>query len=135
MIAGFGPPGRAAANALQAQGRPFCVIELNRETVERCHLSGLQIIEGDVAEIETLQRAGIDSATLLILAVPNERAVLEAVRLARKLNPTIHIIARCHYTSTGMAATQSGANAVIVSEQVVAEEITRLVDALPPPRT
>lgn len=129
IIAGFGLPGRAAANVLEAQGRPFCVIELNRATCERCNLAGLQIIEGDVAHEETLRKAGIETATLLVLAVPNERAVLEAVRIARRLNPGIHIVARCHYTSTGMAATASGADQVIVAEQVVANEITSIVSA------
>jgi CPA2 family monovalent cation:H+ antiporter-2 len=127
IIAGFGLPGREVAHVMQLRGLPFCVIETNPATVERCQIAGMQIIEGDVAQEQTLLRAGIAKARLLVLAVPNEAVVLAAVKLARRLNPAVRIIARCHYTSAGMLARQHGAEAVVVAEQVVAEELKGLV--------
>lgn len=129
IIAGFGVPGRAAADVLAAQGVPFCVIELNPKTVERCSHIGVHIIAGDVCSEDTLRRAGVERSTLLILAVPNDNAVLEAVRLARRLNPALHIIARLRFISSGMEAHRRGASEVIVEEQVVAGEIARLLKA------
>jgi len=127
IIAGFGVPGRAAAEVLAARHEPFCVIELNRETVERCSHVGVHIIEGDVCDEQTLRRAGVERARLLVLAVPREPAVLEAVSVARKLSPTIRIIARLHFISNGMEAHRRGANEVIIEEQVVAQEFKRLL--------
>ncbi len=127
IIAGFGLPGRAVATILQERGERFCVIELNPATVERCHAAGLQIIAGDVADPEVLRRAGITTARLFVVAVPNETVAIEATRLARELNPHVRIITRCHYTSAGMSAIRSGAEAVVVSEQVVAEELRSLI--------
>jgi monovalent cation:H+ antiporter-2, CPA2 family len=127
IIAGFGLPGREVANILQLRGVSFCVVEMNPAVVGRCQIAGLQIIEGDVAQEQTLRRAGIESASLLVLSVPDERVVLTAVKLARQLNPLVRIIARCHYTSAGMLAKQYGAEAVVVAEQVVAEELKGLV--------
>ena len=57
----------------------------------------------------------------------DEKAALEATQQARRLNPAIRIIMRCHYTSTGIEAKGRGADDVIVAEQVVADEITRRV--------
>ena len=128
IIAGFGVPGRAAADVLAARQTAFCVVELNPKTVERCSHVGVHIIAGDVCDAETLKRAGVEHAALLILAVPSDPAVLEAVRVARKLNPTVRIIARCRFISSGMEAHRRGADQVIIEEQIVAQELERVLE-------
>ncbi|HEY8748887.1 MAG TPA: NAD(P)-binding protein [Tepidisphaeraceae bacterium] len=132
IIAGFGVPGRVAADLLASRHTPFCVVELNPKTVERCSHVGVHIIAGDVCNEEILRRAGVERATILVLAVPSDPAVLEAVRLARRLNPTLRIIARCRFISSGMEAHRRGADQVIVEEQIVAQELERVLDALVP---
>ena len=134
IIAGFGVPGRAVADRLAARHVPFCVIELNPRTVERCSHVGVHIIAGDVCDEQTLRRAGAETASLLVLAVPSDPAVLEAVRVARQLNPTLRILARCRFISSGMEAHRRGADQVVVEEQAVASEFERLLEtALPQP--
>ena len=134
IIAGFGVPGRAAAEVLAARNEPFCVIELNRKTVERCSHAGVHIIEGDVCNEEILRSAGVEQATLLVLAVPSDLAVLSAIRVARRLNPEIRIVARCRFISAGMEAHRAGAEQVIVEEQVVAKELKQVLEATPASR-
>ncbi len=128
VIAGFGVPGRAVADMLQARGIPFCVIELNPETVIRASMAGVQFISGDASQEDVLRRAGIDRAILFAVAMPNDRAVLDAIAIARRINPSLRILARCHYVSSGMEAQRRGANEVVVAEQVVAQEFERLLD-------
>lgn len=127
VIAGFGVPGRAAADAYKAAGVSFCVVELNAATVLRCEHNGVPIIEGDVADESTLIRAGVPQAEILLLLVPNEKAVLATIPIARRLNPTIKIVARCAYISSGLEAHRRGADETIVAEQVVAREVLRLL--------
>lgn len=131
VIAGFGVPGRAAADALAAQRISFCVIELNPQTVARCSHIGVHIIAGDACDEQVLRRAGVERATLLVLAVPSDQSVLEAVGIARRLNPSLRIIARCRYISSGMEAHRRGADEVVVEERVVANEFTRLLEHTP----
>ena len=134
IIAGFGVPGRAVADRLAARQVPFCVIELNPKTVERCSHVGVHIIAGDVCDEQTLRRAGVETAALLVLAVPSDHSVLEAVRVARMLNPTLRIFARCRFISSGMEAHRRGADQVVVEEQAVASEFERLLEmTLPQP--
>ena len=128
IVAGFGVPGRVAADSLLAKNVPICVIELNRATVERCATTKYHVIEGDVCEEDVLRRAGVEHATLLVLAVPSDSAVLEAVSVARKLNPKLRILARCRFISSGMEAHRRGANEVIIEEQVVAQELQRRIE-------
>ncbi len=123
IIAGYGVPGRAVAEWAHSEHLPFCVIELNAAVVERCSMGGTRIVEGSVTDEAVLKSAGIATALAIFLAVPDEQAVLEAVRLARSLNPTIKIVARVGYISTGFEAKARGADEVIVAEQVVASEL------------
>lgn len=127
IIVGFGLSGRATANALIARGIPLYVIERNGETVRRCTTAGLRIVEGDATDEQVLRLAGIETAVLFAATMPNDHATLEAVALARRLNPDVKIIARCEYVSTGMKATRRGADEVVVAEQVIANEFGRMV--------
>jgi monovalent cation:H+ antiporter-2, CPA2 family len=129
IVVGFGVPGRAVADDLKRDHVPYCVLELNPETVARCGHAGVPIIEGHAADEGALRRAGIERAGLLVLAVPDEPAVLAAITVARRLNPTVRIIARCNFISAGMTARQRGADEVIVAEQVVAEAMASAVHA------
>jgi CPA2 family monovalent cation:H+ antiporter-2 len=130
IIAGFGLPGRAAAERFEAVGLPYCVIEINPQTVQRAAKSGVVIIEGDVAQEGTLRRAGIATAVVLVIAIPDENAAVEATNLAHRLNPATRIITRCHYTSKGLEAKSRGATEVVIAEQVAAVEMSRLTDAV-----
>lgn len=132
IIVGFGIPGRAAANLFESRGFPFCVVEMNPATVERCATAGLLILQGDAADEQVLRRAGIERAAVLALAMPNETAVLDVVALARRLSPAVRILARCRHVSTAIEAARRGANDVLSEEQVVAEAFARQVGQLVP---
>jgi voltage-gated potassium channel Kch len=128
IIAGFGVPGRAIAEWLTTHGIPYVVIEQNEPIVERCAGTGVPIAAGDVRDEQVLKRAGIERATIFAIAVPIESVVLEAVRVARRLNPTVRIIARCTYISGGLEAARRGADETIVAEEIAAKEFIRLLD-------
>lgn len=130
IIVGFGLSGRATANALLARGIPIYVIERNNETVRRCAMAGLRIVEGDATDELVLRSAGIESAAYFVATMPNEHAVLEMVGQARRLNPDVRIVARCEYVSTGMKLTRRGADEVVIAEQVVAAEFGKLVESV-----
>ena len=127
IIAGFGVPGRVAADLLDSRGLKYCVIELNPSTCERCQLGGVPIHAGDVTNPDVLRAAKIETAAMFIVAIPDEKAALEATRQARLLNPHVRIITRCHFTSAGFEAKRRGADEVVIAEQVVAEELAVVV--------
>ena len=120
VIAGFGLAGRCVADLLDNGGIEYVVVEKNPVTVETQACLGRRIIQGDISEESTLHEAGIESASVLALTIPDEQAVLEATALARRLQPGIYIIARTTYTSAGLKASQLGADEVIKAEQAVA---------------
>jgi CPA2 family monovalent cation:H+ antiporter-2 len=127
VIAGYGLPGRTVAEVLRQQKIAHCIIEFNHETVSRCAAGGTPIIAGDARDPATLRQAGVERAKTIAVTIPDDRVMLEIVRIARKLNPGIEVVARCSYTSSGIEATQRGASEVVVAEQIVAVEFSRVI--------
>ena len=128
IIAGYGVPGRAFAEWMTHRQLPFVVIEQNELIVERCGKTGTAIIAGDVRSEQALLHAGIERANMLALTLPAESVVLEAIAIARKLNPTIKIIARLMYISSGLDAIRRGADEAVVAEELAAREFVRLLE-------
>lgn len=135
IIAGFGIPGRVIADSLSSRAIPFCVIELNADTVRRCLRGGVRIFSGDAATEPVLRAAGIERAILFAATMPNDHAVIEAVGLARQLNPSIYILARLEYVSNGLKARRRGADEVVIAEQAVAKAFGRIMEGFEPPIT
>jgi len=130
IVAGFGVPGRVVVDALEAQHISFCIIELNAGTVDRCANLKDCMICGDAKDPDVLREAGIDRATMVVVAIPDEHAALEVTTQARQLNRTCKIVTRCHYQSKGLEAMARGATDVVVSETVVAQEMARVIQPL-----
>jgi voltage-gated potassium channel Kch len=128
IVAGFGVPGRAFAEWMSLHKMPHIVIEKNASIVDRCSATGTPIIVGDIRSETSLLAAGIERASLLALTVPIESVVLEAVSIARKLNPTVRIIARVQYISAGLDAVRRGADEAVVAEELAAREFVRLLE-------
>ena len=130
IIAGFGLPGRLVAESLQRQGFQFAVIDRNQATAHRC--TTVCVVVGDIRDELVLRQAGIERAVLYVITIPDDHAIVEAVALAKRLNPDLRIVVRTNYTSTGMRARQHGAAEVIVAEQLIAREMACIVrDEIP----
>jgi Trk K+ transport system NAD-binding subunit len=130
LIIGYGMPGRAVAELARDRGVELAVIELNESTVHRCEGAGPRMIAGDARDPQVLQSADVQRASLIVVAIPDEKVGLEVTRVARQLNATAKIVTRCHYVSVGFEARAAGADEVVIAEQVVAEELRGLVSPL-----
>jgi voltage-gated potassium channel Kch len=127
IIVGFGLPGRFVAEVLDAREIPYAIIELNPSNAKSIAACGKRVICGDARNVEILKSAGIEGAKILALTLPDEKAVIEVLHVARRMNPNVKMLARCNYTSTGIKAEKAGATAVLVEEQLMALEFAKLM--------
>lgn len=127
IIAGFGVAGRFIAEFLREHNIPFVVVEQNPETCATQRGLGLEVFQGDISDERILHLAGVTTALVLALSIPDEEAAVRATEAANRIRPEIHIIAATRYTSTGLQAIQKGADEVIVAEQAVAQEFYRRI--------
>lgn len=127
VIAGFGVVGRALADRFALLGVPFCIVDLNRQTVETQQRLGRQAVYGDISNPEVLEAAGVQRADAVMLTIPDDEAMMRACESIRKARPDVFIAARTSFLAKAMIATALGADQVTVEEVATAETMARQV--------
>jgi CPA2 family monovalent cation:H+ antiporter-2 len=131
IVVGFGPTGRTVTRLLRENGIQPTVIELNIEAVRRARDEGGAGIYGDAARPDTLEQAGVEAASTLVLTSAGIEHPEAVIRAARDLNPRIHVMARSSYLRELEALKRAGADTVFSGEGEVALAFTEaLLDKL-----
>lgn len=129
IIAGYGVVGRSIADRLSVQKIPFCIVDMNRQTVETQRKLHGRAVYGDISNPEVLESAGIEHADAVLLTIPDDDATLRACTVIRNARPDIFISARTSFLSKAFIAQQLGADHVVVEEVATAEMMAREVMA------
>lgn len=116
IIVGFGFSGRLLARAAKQANLRYKIIDLNPDTVRNEQNAGEPIFYGDSTQRTVLKKAGIERARVIVLVINDSSATLKSVKLARELNPKIHIIARSRYLQGSEELQRLGADEVMVEE-------------------
>ncbi len=96
VIVGFGRFGRVVGRLLHANGIGTIVLDTDPEEIEQARRFGYKVYFGDASRMETLHKAGIDQAKLLILAVGDPEYGLRLAGRVRATFPELPILARAH---------------------------------------
>lgn len=96
ILCGFGRIGSHVGRALLLAEIPFVAIDYNFQTVEKAKKLGVNIIYGDPSDIDMLDYAECESATAIVLALPDRFAQESIVMNAKKLNKYIVVMSRVH---------------------------------------
>ena len=126
IICGYGRNGQQAVQKLKAYNQPYLVIEKDREVIERFQDEVL-FIEGDANEDEILLEAGLERASYLITAVPDDAINLYIVLSARQLNEKLFIISRASQSSSVRKLQFAGADQVIMPDKLGGDHMASLV--------
>lgn len=97
VICGFGRVGKWIGKALSDLGISYVVIDYNYKVVNSAKNEGVNIIYGDPVDMDVLNEAGIASADILVIAIPDRVAQEELVNVAQSANSKIKIIVRTHF--------------------------------------
>ena len=123
LIIGFGINGRNVARATGIAGIPYVVIEMNPDTVRIERTQGVLIYYGDATQEAVLEHAGIKTARVVVVAISDAAATRRITTIARRLHPTVHIIARTRYLREMQPLYALGADEVIPEEFETSVEI------------
>jgi CPA2 family monovalent cation:H+ antiporter-2 len=119
VIAGYGVIGAMVGHSAKLCDIPYDTIELDYAIVEQQGSRGVPIFYGDATQEASLRKANLPAARVFVVAIPDPAGAARAVAVARRINPTVHIVARVRYVRDMARLYQLGAN-VIVSEEVEA---------------
>jgi len=121
VLVGYGRVGRRIAQTLEARGIPYVVAEQNRELVEDLRKNGKVAVSGNAAEPAVLIQAHIADAALLVVATPDLLDVRQMADIARKFNPAIEIVLRCHSKEESALLREEGVGTVFFAEDELAK--------------
>lgn len=127
IVCGYGRNGQQAVHKLLAYKKPFVVIEKDEEIVEKYYSEMVLFVHGNANEDEVLKRAGIEKASTLITALPNDADNLFVVLSARQLNKDLKIISRATEETTLKKLKLAGANNVIMPDRIGGDHMASLV--------
>jgi CPA2 family monovalent cation:H+ antiporter-2 len=135
VIVGYGPIGQMVFRILKQRGIEPTVIEMNIESHRRLRGEGYSAVYGDANRKDVLEQAGIARATSLILSASGNAAATGALRIARQINPDIHVVARADYLGEMEMLREAGASEVFSGEGevalAIADSILRKLGATP----
>ena len=135
ILVGYGRVGSLVAAALERSGTPFVVIEGDAERIRELHERGIPFVDGNAANREVLADAHPESATTLVIAIPNAFEAGRIVKKARDANPRLAIVARAHSDAETSHLRELGADTVIMGERQIALEMIAEIERLPLPAT
>ncbi|MBC7461361.1 MAG: cation:proton antiporter, partial [Thermoleophilia bacterium] len=130
IVVGVGPAGRAVAAALAGASVPIVVVELNARAdagEEDDDLPiGTRVVFGDAGRPEILGRAGVATARIIVVAIPDPVAIRTVIAQARQLAPDVPIVARGRYNRYVPELVAAGADDVVDEEQVTGRQLAEV---------
>lgn len=127
IICGYGRNGKQAVQKLQDYNREFIIIEKDQQIIDDCSLDELNFIRGNANDDEVLYKAGIDRASTLITALPEDADNLFVVLSARQLNKDLKIISRASEENSYKKLKFAGANNVILPDTIGGQHMASLI--------
>ena len=135
VVVGYGPIGQTVVRLLHDGGIEPVIIEMNLETTRRVRQEGHRVVYGDATHSDVLEAAGIRTAVALIVSGPSPEQGPEIVRVARKMNSNLRVVASSHYLRETTIMRRAGADEVFSGEGeaalAMAEYILGILGATP----
>jgi len=122
VVVGYGTKGRSATATLLQNGlnlESIVVVDPNPTALEDAHEDGLAVITGDATRRDVLRRAGVESASQVIITTGRDDSTVLATLTVRQLNPEAYIVAAVREQDNVPLVRQSGADAVVTSSEAV----------------
>jgi monovalent cation:H+ antiporter-2, CPA2 family len=116
VLCGFGRVGGEVGTALDTFHIPYVVIEADPDIVETLRGRGISCLFGDATHERLLQEAGIQTASLIILTLPEGGKNQLVIRRIRGQNPTVPILARARSRTEHELLFEAGASEIIQPE-------------------
>ncbi len=127
IVVGYGRNGKQAVQKLMTYGKPFVIIERNDQIADRFETEDVLFVRGNANEDEVLLKAGVERASTLISALPDDSNNLFVVLSARQINSKLKIISRASEETTYQKLKFAGADNVIMPDKIGGDHMASLV--------
>ena len=123
LVVGFGPAGRQVVGALLQRQQQCVVIDINPKSRKAAENMGVELHLGDASQQEVLMHAGLSSACMAVVTIPDPTAAVRVVQLLRRQNSQLVIAVRCRYNRHLNEYESAGADLIIDEETLVGQTL------------
>jgi CPA2 family monovalent cation:H+ antiporter-2/glutathione-regulated potassium-efflux system ancillary protein KefC len=123
IIAGIGRFGQVINRLLTAHGFETTVIDQSTAIIERVKKLDVHAYYGDATDSALLYTAGIEDASLFVIAIDDKDRVLELVKHVKRFHPHLPIVARAYDRGNAYSLEAAGADHVFIESYFTALEM------------
>jgi CPA2 family monovalent cation:H+ antiporter-2 len=113
VIIGFGRVGRMVAEMLTEHGKPYVAVDSNIDSVKAARAEGFQIVFGDAARPEFMDKLNLGHASALILTMDDPVQAMRTVKRVRAWCPDLTIVARARDSGHAAELYRAGASEAV----------------------
>ena len=122
VVIGYGTKGRSAVETLANNGYSrdkIVIVDPGAVALQDAQIDEVAMVTGDATRREVLRRAGVETATQVIITTDRDDTNVLAALTVRQLNPDAWIVAAVREQENVPLMKQSGADSVITSSDAV----------------
>lgn len=113
IICGFGRCGQNLGRLLEAEHIPYIALDLDPDRVAQAKAAGQNVVYGDSTRLATLQAAGLQRASALVVTYTETPSALRILGLMRQHAPRVPVVVRTLDDGPLEALRQAGAAEVV----------------------
>ena len=125
VIAGIGRFGQVINRLLMANGFETTVIDQSTAIIDRVKKVDIHAYYGDATNSALLHTAGLDEASLFVIAFDDKEHVLALVGYVKQFHPNLPIVARAYDRGQAYALEAAGADHVFIETYFTALEMSK----------
>lgn len=116
IILGHGRVGREVRNLLEMGEVPYVVVDFDRRIIDELSKNMKNGLYGDPTDEDVLRGAGIKTAKILVVALPDSYSQKVIIKNALHLNPKLIILCRSHIDEDKYELVNLGVNTIVIPE-------------------
>lgn len=125
VILGYGQVGRSVCRVLAARGFGWVAVDADYGRVRAAREAGAAVIFGDAGAPSVLDQTRVSEASVLVVAISDALATLQAVEYAVRHNSRLAVVARAHSSAEEADLRRAGALHVVVAQRELGNELIR----------
>jgi monovalent cation:H+ antiporter-2, CPA2 family len=94
ILCGYGRVGQNVARVLESQGFEYIALDIDPARIRAARQAGEPVLYGDSADAEMLGKAGIASASAVVVSFSNPAVALDIVRTVRTVRAEVPVLVR-----------------------------------------
>jgi CPA2 family monovalent cation:H+ antiporter-2 len=113
ILCGFGRVGQNVARVLESQGFEYIALDLDPARIAAARQAGDPVMFGDSADEQILAKAGVETATAVVISFSDSATSVGILRSIRRLRPDVPILVRTQDDTRIKELQEAGATEVV----------------------